>query len=186
MENLDFLDAALECVELDVVAHLVGLEQQDQHAAGKVLQRAAQRHAHGDARRGEDGDERTRLDAQHPNHRDDEDEGEGEPEGAQQEGDQRRVHVARQHHGANEAVELLDDEVAHVEKGNGGHDAQAQVDERLRQVLYDAVPVKGLQLFGQFVGLQLDGRNAIRGVDDGGDVGCHDEKGVRTIGRCFR
>ena len=74
VEDLDFLHRTLQLAELDVIAHLVGLQQQNEDAAGKVLQRAAQGHTDGHTGTGKDGDERACLDAQHADDGDDEQE----------------------------------------------------------------------------------------------------------------
>ena len=47
----------------DVVAYLVGLEQENEYTSGKVLKCSAESHADGNAGRGEDGEKRGRLDA---------------------------------------------------------------------------------------------------------------------------
>ena len=74
VENLNLTHGALQVTELDVIAHLVGLEQEDEHTTGKVLQRAAQRHADGHTGTGKDCDERAGLDAQHADDGDNEQE----------------------------------------------------------------------------------------------------------------
>ena len=58
VEDLDILHRAGITLRLNIVAHLEGLEQQDHHAAGKILQRTAEGHTDGDASRSEEGYER--------------------------------------------------------------------------------------------------------------------------------
>ena len=64
VENLYGLHAALHALRLNPVAHLVGLQEQNDYAAGEVLQIAAQRHAHGYAERRQQRREARGVDAQ--------------------------------------------------------------------------------------------------------------------------
>ena len=123
VENLDFAHGALQFAELDVVAHLVGLQQEDEDSAGKVLEGAAQRHTDGNTGTGEDGDERAGLDAEHTDDGDDEQEEERNPDERQQERNQRAVEVLAYHDGTHHAVNLVDDKLADVENQDGGKDA---------------------------------------------------------------
>ena len=108
VENLYLLHSALVGLKLNVVAHPVRLQQQYEHTAGKILQRAAECHTNGDSCRGKDGDERTRLDA----HDADNDNGKNEEEcyleQAKQERGERTVNITA-HHYRTQQVVCLDD-----------------------------------------------------------------------------
>ena len=61
VEDLNLAHGALQLAELDVVAHLVRFQQEDEDASSEVLQRSTQCHTDGDTGTGEDGDEGTGL-----------------------------------------------------------------------------------------------------------------------------
>ena len=146
VEDLDLAHRALQLAKLDVVAHLVGLQQQDEHTAGKVLQRAAQRHADGHTGTGKDGDERAGLDAQHADDGDDEQEQQRDLDETQQERNERAVKVLAHHDGARHAVDLVDDELADVKDHDRRQDAQSQRDDLTRERGDQAAHVQILEL----------------------------------------
>ena len=76
VEDLDFAHGALHALRFNPVAHTVGAEEQDDDAAGEVLQVARERHAHCHACRGEEGCERRGVHAERADDRDNEEYGE--------------------------------------------------------------------------------------------------------------
>lgn len=63
VEDANFLDVAFEVAALDVVANLEGFHEEDDNAAGEVLERALEGHADGETHGAEEGDEGGGLDA---------------------------------------------------------------------------------------------------------------------------
>ena len=61
----------LEVAELDIIANFIGLDEQNEHASGKVLESAAQRHTNGNAGRSKNRDKRTCLNSQDADNHDD-------------------------------------------------------------------------------------------------------------------
>ena len=162
VEYLNLLDRALVLAKLDILAHLVGLQQQDEHATGKVLQRAAQRHADGHTGTGKDGDKRTGLDAQHTDHGDDEQEQQRHLDERQQERRQRALKALAHHDGARHAVDLVDDKLADVEDQDGSNDAQRQRNHLVRQRGHQTAHIQILELVHQFAGSQRRDRVGVQ------------------------
>ena len=129
MEYLYLGDGAGESLRFDIVADLVGLEEQYEHSSGKVLEGAAQRHADGYADGGEYGQKRGCVDAQYAYDGDDEDEVEQYLDEAEHEGGERLLHVAAVEYGGGDGEEAADDELADVEHQYGYGQMYGEFDE---------------------------------------------------------
>ncbi len=119
VEYLDFVNGARIALGLDEIADFIRLEKQYEHAAGKVLQGAAQGHAYGDAGRGENGDERRCLDAEYADYYHYHDEIQHYAHHAQYEGGKRAVELAALENSADEIIQLVDNQPADIEDDNG-------------------------------------------------------------------
>ena len=121
VEDLDFQHLALHALHFNPVAHAIGLEQQDDQTAGKVLQVAGKGHTDGDTGRGQEGGKRGGVDTQSANDGDDEQHGEQNLDEAAQETLHAGFDVAAVEQLGHEFVDDADDETAHHED-QGGHE----------------------------------------------------------------
>ena len=165
VEDADFLDVALVGAALDVVAHLEGAHEEDDDAAGEVLEGALEGHADGEAHGAEQGDERGGLDADDVHGHDDDHRLEQHVDERREERLERGLGVA--------AVEAFDDEFfehlgqleADPEDEDGdeelGHEADGHLGEGAEAVLDDGV------LAGDH-GLEVGDVHVLQGVGHGG------------------
>ena len=152
MEYLYLLDGAGITLRLYVVAYLVGFQQQYQHSAGKILQRAAQGHTDGHAHRGENGQERAGLQSQNTYHGNQQDEIQHYVDQRQNEGSQAAVHLAVHHDGPDDLVDFPDDETPHIEHDYRHGEVYGKLGGSVNQFIHDLVQRERFQhlqlLFG--------------------------------------
>ena len=141
VEDLDFLYLALHALHFNPVAHAIGLEQQDDQTAGKVLQVAGKGHTDGDTGRGQEGGKRGGVDAQSANDGDDEQHGEQNLDEAAQETLHAGFDVAAVEQLGHEFVDDANDETAH-HKDQGRHQQMlAGGDAQFKEFAQDDVEI---------------------------------------------
>ena len=129
VENLYLAYCACVALCFYIIAYAVGLEQQNQHSAGEVLQRAAQCHANSYACRCENGDERGCLYAENADDCHHQNEVQQHAHKAEQERAQRAVYAPAHEYAHEHAVQLVDDKAAHVEHEYGDSQVDGQLHE---------------------------------------------------------
>ena len=127
IEEVDLLDRTLLSLGHDVVARAERLEQQNQYAARKVLQRTAQCHADGEAGRSDDGQERSRLDAENADDDQQQEDPGHDPQHVADELVERRVEFAPFEDFVEHAVEPTDQPAADEIDDDGGDEFAAEL-----------------------------------------------------------
>ena len=152
VENLDFAHGALHALGFDPVAHAVGLEEEDDEAAGEVLEIAGEGHADCHTRRGQEGGEGRGVDAQGADDGDDEEDGEQDVDQTSHEALHAHVDVAAVEHGVDEAVNEFDQESTDEVDEQGAQNVAAsrhaevnQLFDELVELVYRELRRGGLQ-----------------------------------------
>ena len=141
VEDLDFLHLALHALHLNPVAHAIGLEEQDNQTAGKVLKVAGKGHTDGHTGRGQEGGKRGGIDAQRSNDGDDEQHGEHNLDETTQETLHTGVDMATAEELGHEFIDDANDETAH-HKDQGRHQQMlAGRDAQFKEFAQDDVEI---------------------------------------------
>ena len=123
MEDLDGLHRTAHTLHLDEIAHLEGLQEQEDDAPRQVLQVATQCHADSQACRCQQGGKACRVHAERAYHRNDEQRDECNVDEALQERLYGRLHIAAFKHSSHKFVDELDYIASHHSEDNGEQQA---------------------------------------------------------------
>ena len=141
MENLDFLDRTASAGGVNVVAHLEGLEDEDNQSTRKVGQVARQSHTDGNTGGGQQGGKAGGLDTQLANDGKSQYQVQHNLQQAAQEGLHTDFHLALYHQGSDETQDVLDDETADNIDDQGGQQTLTQLDAIVQQAVQQILHV---------------------------------------------
>ena len=151
MEDLDFAHGALHALRFNPVAHTVGAEEQNDDAAGEILQVARERHAHCYARRGKEGGKRRGVHAERTDYGDNEEYGEQDIQQTHQETLDANLYGAAVEHTAHDFRDEFYDIPPYYIYEYGGEHALAGTDAGIDEILdkyidiVDAITLNGFK-----------------------------------------